>query len=212
MQRRLRQRTVKPSTLEDERLTAVPFGLRWFALLLQFWADDFGRAELLPRQMVKKLFPRDPQVTPERVEELVLELDAVGYLLVYADEDGRTLFQISQDLLGTVDKRGEDNFPPPPEPTGFANRFANRGLGERGSGRERARERVRFEGEGERESVRLPPSPFCSAHPAGTDDPCAHCGTARNRSKRWELLDRAGRDNSHLEVGDDFDEWDLEAF
>lgn len=32
----------------------------------------------------------------------------------------------------------------------------------------------------------LPPSPWCSKHPGGTDDPCPACGAHRERRKSWD--------------------------
>lgn len=202
-----RQRTVKPSFFRDPRVTAVPMGMRFFAMALMAWADDHGRGEVLPRRMVREMLPDDP-VSAERLEEVMLHLDESEFLLLYADEDGRSLFQIAPDLLGTVDRRNPSSYPEAPFASGFANRVANRGLGERERGR------VEFEGD-ERESVRLPPSPFCSRHPSGTERDCRHCGTARSRNHQWTLLQRAGQDNSHLEGGsDDFDDdfSDVEPF
>lgn len=188
-----RQRTIKPSLWTDPRVTSVSMSMRAFAIALILWADDHGRGEILPRRMGREMLP-DDDVSPERIEDAVLRLDQAGFLMLYADEDGRSLFQIAPDLLGTVDRRQASAYPDPPFANPFANRVANRGLrGERESGG-----RVEFEGE-----APVPPSPFCTDHPAGTRRDCRQCGTARMRSRRWEQLHRAGKDTTHLEVDDD---------
>lgn len=199
-----RQRTVKPSFFRDPRVTAVPMGMRFFATALMAWADDHGRGEVLPRRMQREMLSDDDVVSPDRIEEVMLHLAESGFLLLWADEDGRSLFQIAPDLLGTVDRRNPSTYPEPPFANSFANRVANRGLGEREGARvEFGSER----GGGERESVRLPPEPFCHRHPAGAEYDCRHCGTARSKNRQWELLRRAGRDNSHLEgPADAFDD------
>lgn len=206
--RKLRQRTVRPGLLGDDRVSGLSMAARYFLLALMFYADDAGRGEVLPRQMRRVMFPRD-EVSPERIEETMLVLDEAEVVLVYSDEDGRTLFQIAPDLLGTVDRRGGSEYPPPARRSHFAsvlaNRDANRGYGE-GGGRESG---VGFEGDEGDEPEEVPPEPFCERHPGGSGGKnCRACGDKRMANDQWKRLKRAGRDASHLEGGGDDDGWE----
>ena len=109
-----RQRTIRPDLVTDGRLTSLPMGVRMLAVMLLLYADDEGRAEFRPRHMIRTLLGQEETPpSPERLEELMLMLDDSGFLCLYADEDGRTLFQIAPDLLGRVDRPRPSLVPPP---------------------------------------------------------------------------------------------------
>lgn len=164
-------------------------------------ADDEGRLELRPDLIAGHLYPGDPAMTADVIEEHLLELDDAGFLTIYTVA-GRTLLQLASPLV--TQRPSPSPLPPParspdPEDSG---RFLAVG-GAREGARERAEERVRaeqaeraaewaaWEQEQEREAApRRPllldaPPIGCPDHPNGRYEDCGPCGTWRRRHELW---------------------------
>ncbi|WGL50663.1 hypothetical protein P5P86_11880 [Nocardioides sp. BP30] len=170
--------------------------MRFTSIGLQASADDQGRGPAEPRLIMADVYPLTQSVTEDVIDAHLLQLDDAGFLVLYAVGE-ETFFEIVD--WPRVDRPGVSDIPPPPPP------FAS----DSGTSPERLRvvegeSRARA-GEGEREregagwvrssgtdpdTSNAPPSPFCSRHPEGTDQPCRACGTARLRHSQWWQQDR----------------------
>lgn len=193
-------RPLPPDILIERRLSTLPVEVRWTAIGLRMYADDHGREVLDPHLLRSAIWPGDPHITTSMVEDHVLELDAVGYVVIY-DAAGETLFALAR--WGKVSHADPSYYPPPP-PEAFQNisRFALDRFpavereGESASG-------SAGEGVGVGPSGIDPdlfPSPFCSEHPLGTTEDCRNCGTARLRLK---LVERQRRVRAKADLAED---------
>lgn len=184
-----RRRYVTPETFGREDLLSLPPAVRLTEVGMRMYADDEGRERMTPALLRASLYPLNPEITDEAITDHLLQLDAAGCIVIY-DASGRTYYAMTD--WPTVDRPTRSKHPEPP-----AEPFANESRSPREPfvAGERGRER---EGEGEsgweaaagvsasrspREDD--PPSPFCRAHPEGTEHPCRGCGTARLRHRQW---------------------------
>ena len=174
-----RQRMLPPDLLLDEQLMELEPAVFKTAIGLRMHADDHGRQALNLRIILGQVWPTSDVVTTEVLEDHLLELDAVGYILTYTVE-GRNFYAMA--TWPSVSHASPSTLPAPPlesfrsrsggSPESFS---AGEGEGERGWG------------EGGAESpAGVPPSPFCKLHqPNGTRANCRHCGTARLAHEQW---------------------------
>lgn len=189
-----RQRELKPSLFSDRRFAQASPLAQLVFLMLGWYADDAGRQVVDGLFMRNVLFPGRPEVTSAQLDEVLLELDQLTLIEVYASGQD-SLFQIAEwARWWRVDRPGASSFPAPP-PRDDSRSLAN--------ARDPSRSFVAVEGESERASEGAaprdsPPDPFCKAHPEGTDDDCRSCGRARLRLEKWhhERYEHAKREGT----------------
>lgn len=173
-----RQRALPPDIFTDELLLNLPLEVRWTAIGLRMHADDFGRETANARLIASSVWPLNPEMTDETVEEHLLDLDEAGYIVIYAAA-GRTFYAIAD--WPSVSHPVRSKFPPPPERL----QSASGASPEHFSAVEGEREWRASGGAGEGPAG-IPPSPFCKLHqPSGTHANCRHCGTARLAHEQW---------------------------
>ncbi len=82
---------------------------------------------------------------------------------------------------------GSESAPPSPSrsPTDQKTRASPGKESSPGRARRGARASTREETRAALLAMAEPPEPFCCDHPAGTDEPCGPCGTARKRADLW---------------------------
>lgn len=187
-----RQRPVPPEDFTSEELLTLPAAVRATMTGLRMHADDQGRENANQRLLWSSIWPLSEEVTEEQIVDHLLELDAVGWLTIYS-AGGRTYYQV--DNWPKVDHGKPSRLPPPPSRTirdtdrePFAAREG-----------ERAGESERPEGAASRTDRDLGPSPFCTEHPDGINEPCRDCGTARLRHERF-IAERRAQALSETEV------------
>lgn len=191
-------RPLPPDILLDRRLITLSPEVKWTAIGLRMYVDEHGREVLDPHLLRSAIWPAQPEITTEMVEDHVLLLDQLGYIVIYA-AGGETLFAMAR--WGKLSHPEPSLYPPPPPD-----------LIQKDSGIRPDRfPAVEWESEGasaEGASVGAGPSgidpdwfpsPFCSEHPMGIDGDCRQCGTARLRLK---LLERQYRAQARAEVRD----------
>jgi len=196
---RRRQREIPPSLWTDPGLLGAPKPARLTGMGLWGFVDDEGRAELRADLIAGAVYPGDPEMTPEVIEEHIVQLDESGFLRIF-DAEGTTWIALSRPLRTPRPLASE--CPPPPVQEASGRFLAVGGA--------RARERVREEQEGrtsewarwaqEQESggTRTPKRPLlldappigCPDHPNGRFADCGPCGTARRRHDRWVAQQR----------------------
>ena len=193
-----RRRTITPEAFSREELLSLPPTTRLFEMGLRLCSDDQGRGRVNQRLLLAQIFPLDAALDESAIDEMLLDLDAAGAIVIY-DADGRTYWQITS--WPKVDRPTPSKNPAPP----LANhsrttRGEGEGVRESSSERESEREWERSsdsESDEERDGggptraprdPNLPPSPFCPAHQesGGTDGPCRSCGRARLQRKVWD--------------------------
>lgn len=184
-----RQRTLQAELWRRRKWVALEPMTRLTSIGLQASADDHGRGPVEPLLIKADIYPLDQEVTADLILEHVLDLDTAEFLTLY-QVGPDTFFQITH--WPRVDRPNPSDVPPPPDPlptdSGSTPEPFRVVEGER---RERVRE-GRESADGEAPSVLDPesdeaPSPFCTAHPNGTTDPCRGCGLARLRhSQFWQ--------------------------
>lgn len=181
-----KRRVMTPDDWNDETLQELPPMARLTYLGLRMFADDEGRESATAMRIRAALYPLDVDVTDDTIDEHLLLLERLGFLVLY-DAGRRLVFSLT--VWPRVDKAQPSSFPPPPP-----KRRAQSGQdpdsiaveGERGA----------EEGSGAWEEPRgtsgpdPEPSPFCSQHPDGTERPCGGCGTARKRHEMWARRQR----------------------
>lgn len=181
-------RPLPPDLLLERRLSTLPVEVRWTAIGLRMYADDHGREVFDPHLLRAAIWPADPHITTPIVEDHVLLLDEVGYIVIYPAA-GETLYALAR--WGKISHAAPSYYPPPPpEVLRKVSRFAL----DRNPAVEGESAWEGDEGEGAGHPGIDPdkfPSPFCSQHPLGTDDDCRACGTARLRLKLLERQHRA---------------------
>lgn len=194
---RRRQRAIRPEQWTHEALLRAPKPARLTGMGLWGIADDEGRLELRPDLIAGSIYPGDPAMTADVIEEHLLELDDAGFLTIYTAA-GRTLLELVSPLL--TQRPTPSPLPPParsPDPENSGKFLAVGGARERADERvraeagERAGEWADWEREQEREAApRRPlladaPPIGCPAHPNGRYEDCGPCGTARRRHDHW---------------------------
>ncbi len=197
-----RQRWLPPDDFSSEELLSLPAPVRLTAAGLRLYADAAGRERVNARLIHAQLYPLDDAISPADIEDHLLLLADAGFLVLYRSPEGRELFQIVRWPSTSHEPRSTF---PEPDPTAFEKAVGHppedftaveregESEGEERGGARRVRGRARG-ASGERETASndlpetddLPPSPFCSKHPNGTDKPCRACGTARLRKEEWQ--------------------------
>lgn len=181
-----KNRPLPPDIFTDEELIALPIAVRMTAIGLHFHADDQGRQTATTWQLKGAIWPGNPEMTEDAIVEHMLQLEEVGYLILYSDA-ARTYFSLT--------RWPRPNHPLPskfPEPPADRRRPDGEPPADRSAG-----ERARAESEWREPSAEspdgLPPSPFCRMHrPSGSGGvPCVHCQDARLAFKVWESEQRA---------------------
>lgn len=184
-----KRRHMTPNDWHDEDLQSMPtlHRLTWFGL--RMFADDEGRESANAARIAAALFPLDRSVTEDTIDTLLLEFEALGLLVLYVVQ-GRTYFALRH--WPRVDRPQDSRIPPPP-PVSTGSGSSRDPISVEGEREERGESGVRS-AEGEDRSRSDPdqePSPFCSKHPEGTEQPCGGCGTARKRHEMWSRGKRA---------------------
>lgn len=184
-----RQVPIPPEVFTDEALMEQPLPLRFTLFGLRMFADSQGREWATPARLKAALYLYNAEVSERLIEEHLLWLDAEGYLTLYLHDD-RFVYAIAD--WPSISHAKPSRFPPPPSDR------SSRGSLESFSARERE-EREERESRGESaegvwgvsESAweespdGTVPSPFCPAHPRGTQQRCRNCGTARLAQEQW---------------------------
>ena len=108
--------------LESPELTSTPDTVRLLAVWLRALAGPEGREELSPQQIRDAIWPTKPRhrprPTPSEVEDMMLELDRIGWLTIYPHptDPSRTIFQILATWPADPSKeRPTPDLPPPPQ-------------------------------------------------------------------------------------------------
>jgi len=179
-------RPLPPDILLDRRLIKLDLPVKWTAIGLRMYVDEHGREALDPFMLRAAIWPGHPEVTTAMVEDHVLELDQVGYVVIYPG-DGETLFAMAKWGKLSHSKMTPSLYPPPPpesvqifsgfQPDEFS--AVERESGSEG-GERVGPPRILLDGT---------PSPFCDEHhPTGApdDQDCRNCGTKRLAAKLWE--------------------------
>lgn len=181
-----KRRQMTPTDWNDEDLQSMsPLErLTWFGL--RMFADDEGRESANAARIRAALFPLDPTVTEDTIDETLLRFADLDLLVLYV-VGGRTYFALLE--WPRVDRPQESRIPAPPvstrsgsSPDPIAVEESREGRGESAESEERE--------DRSGSSPDQEPSPFCSKHPDGTEKPCGPCGTAR---KRHEMALRGRR-------------------
>lgn len=73
-----RIRSIKPETATDRKLATVTRDARYTFVLLISQADDDGLVRAEPRQLLGNLYPYDPDVTTDLLEDWLSELVSIG--------------------------------------------------------------------------------------------------------------------------------------
>lgn len=178
-----RKREIHPQMFHDEELMSLPVAVRWTAVGLRLFADDFGRESATSIRIRSAVWPMDADITDAVIEEHLLTLDEAGYLVLY-QVGKRTYFALRN--WQKVDRPTASSIPEPPAETDSRAARESFVAGERGRESEwesKRGERAEENSQAAREGT--PPSPFCAAHPEGTNSPCRNCGTARLRHEQW---------------------------
>jgi hypothetical protein len=186
----------------DETLMGLPAKVRLTGVGLRFAADDEGRASATAAVLRGLLWPLDPDMTDDLMDEHLLALADAGYIVLYAVE-GRTYLVLAD--WPAVDRPRPSRLPAPPPRESLASLsrhpredFAVVGGGgrqeeaaQRAEGEEARRAEAGAAGEGAAgggaDATRdlREPSPFCRRHPDGSERPCGPCGSARKRHDFW---------------------------
>lgn len=175
-----RQRPVPPEDFTSEELLSLPATVRATMTGLRMHADDQGRENAHQRLLWSSIWPLSEEVTEDDVVDHLLRLAEVEWLDLYS-ATGRTYYQIVN--WPKVDHGKPSRLPAPPSRTPRESFAAGES--------ESAGESERPESGPSRTIPALGPSPFCSQHPDGIDEPCRDCGTARLRHERWVVARRA---------------------
>lgn len=194
-----KQRMISAADLET--LAGVPDGVKPTAMWLWLNLDPLGRGLLHPGVISRRMYPT-LRLTPDEVEDHLLELMDAGFLTTYraeGDEWILLLHPLKVDLRGTP-----ISTPEPPWRALHGVSVAVGGAGARA--RERAREQVRAEGAAradawdavqrdrerpaerpERPVLLDAPPMFCDEHmPGGAGKTkCGPCRDARNKRDAW---------------------------
>jgi hypothetical protein len=187
-----RSRTIPVDLWGDRRWLALDPMVRMTSIGLYGYADDRGRGSVTPLLIKADIYPLNEDVRASTIEDHMLALAGAGFLDLYTVAD-ELFFAIVR--WPRVDHPKESEIPPPPpiETDSGSDPDSFPVVG--GEGRGRAREGVEggrpggpWEGpSGSDLDPNDAPSPFCTRHPNGTDQPCRACGTARLRhSKFWQ--------------------------
>lgn len=205
---RRRQREIPPALWTDPGLLRAPKPARLTGMGLWGFVDDEGRAELRADLIAGAVYPGDPEMTPEVIEEHVMLLDESGFLRIF-DANGSTWIALSRPLRTPRPMASECPPPPAPEPSGRFMAVGGARERVRAEQDERASEWARWAQEQERTPV--PKRPLlldappigCPEHPNGRFADCGPCGTARRRHDRWvaqqRYEDQVGKFNDEQE-------------
>lgn len=87
-----RQRFIKPSFYDDEKLAEISIFARYLYIGLWCHFDRSGFIEYGPKVFKKYVFPYDDQISPEIVEQLTLELVKSGRLVPFLVDFKRLLY------------------------------------------------------------------------------------------------------------------------
>ncbi|WP_187977184.1 hypothetical protein [Mycetocola sp. JXN-3] len=191
-----RQRTIKPDLFRNEDLAGLSPAVRLTAIGLQLCVDDHGRASATAALLKADLWALDREVTEDVVDEHLLQLAEIGYLVLYAV--GKRTYLVLTDRA-RVDRPTASKIPEPPaqDPLASGSGATREPLAveeeERGREWEREWENESRSGRASEEDhsgaarESLGPSMFCPDHEEtlGTLQPCGPCGTARQRHKIW---------------------------
>jgi DNA-binding transcriptional ArsR family regulator len=174
-----------PEDWQDEDLGSLPLAVRFTYLGLKMFADDQGRESATAARIRAALYTLDETVTDETIDEHLVMLADAGLITLYV-VGARTYFAIEE--WPRVDQAKPSRIPEPPIRTTSGSRPDDVAVvGEEG------REEREAPGEpGATSGSPLEPSPFCSKHPDGTEQPCGGCGTARKRHELWVRRQRQG--------------------
>lgn len=181
--------------------------------------DDEGRIELRPELIAGSIYPGDPTMTPELIEEHLLELDETGFLTLYRSA-GLEWVQLLDPLLTQRPRASEAPAPPVRARPEHSGNFMAVGR-EASVSRERAREQVASEDAerasqwatwaAEQERDPRPTRPLlldappigCPEHPSGRFADCGPCGTARRRHDKWVAQQRYSEQMARYDDGAD---------
>lgn len=182
-----RIRTIKPEFFTSATVARLSYRARltWQGIWTQ--VDDGGRMRYDPRVLAGAIWPQEDEVTWREVTSDVDELLVAGVVVTYGPE-GEYLAVTNWHEHQRINKPTASKVPPPPrrddsgstpgvvtEEVFHSSPVENtlpdpyRGEGEREVERER-------EVEGRADA---PTTPFCFAHPSGTERPCRACQAAR---------------------------------
>jgi len=174
---------VPPEDWTTEEFMTLSPAVRATMTGLRMHADDQGRENANQRLLWSSIWPLSEEVTEEELVDHLLILAELEWLDLYSVGQ-RTYYQVLN--WPKVDHGKPSRLPAPPSRTARESFAA--GEGERASESEWAES---AEGVRSRTIPGLGPSPFCSAHPEGINEPCRDCGTARLRHERWVAERRA---------------------
>lgn len=176
-----RIRSVHPDICASQTLAQLPAHLE--RTFVRFWThcDDHGRCEDRPRLIKAGIYPEHDEITWERLDGELWELDAAGLIIRYESGGKAYIAVCSWSEYQHPQKPRPSKFPPPPEtddngtpddPSGTATRRVRDTSGN-GMGLERERER---ETGGEKETVTAAPKPSLAL--VAPDTPSSPTATA----------------------------------
>jgi len=165
-----RNRQLSKSLRTDKKVNAWPIELRFFWTQLWGYCDDYGRGVFDSLLIRADVFPRDPAVTLDQVDDWMGELETSGVIIRYQinGHDDTFFFCPNWEKHQRLSRPTASDIPAPHAIAEQMHVNAEQmHAEEKGKRREE-------EGEGI-----TPPTPFCKKHPTGTDSPCRACGNAR---------------------------------
>lgn len=194
-----RIRSVKPELRTSKVVTAWPFDLRYFWVLLWGYLDDYGRGQDIAKTIAGDCYPLDDAITAKTVERWlsILATKPAGRddapLCRYEILGNRYIHAVNWKEHQRVNRPTRSRIPPcplhellmdentEPLPDSLSEEFSeplNVGGGRREEGGRK--------GEGDSLNPAPRPNAWCPKHPGGSDDPCRSCGTARQAAEAWD--------------------------
>lgn len=170
--------------------------IRLTGLGLRFYVDDEGRGSATPALIRSQLWPLESSMENRTIQQHLRVLAKLGYIELYS-VNGRKLLAVLD--WPAVDRGVRSSLPPPPSFDPFAkpSRTSRASFAVVGGGEGEGREAGPGAGGPSRTIRDDEPSPFCRKHqPAGTDNDCGGCASARKRHDLWL------REQARLETDD----------
>jgi len=189
-----RMRSLKPEFWDDRKLArGTTRDARMLYMGLWNQADEHSRLNGDWLWIKGRVFPYDDDITAAGIGALLAELVTAGRVETYEVEGDPYLFLPKLARHQRLDGKVDSRHPSPPDPDLSAHDpdlFRSdpdlsalsmlQVAGSRGQGADPP-------------PADLPPSPYCSKHPKGTERTCGPCGTARLKAAAWTKAEPARR-------------------
>jgi hypothetical protein len=174
-----RIRSVKPELRTSELVASWPMGLRYFWVLLWGYCDDYGRGRDNARLIVADSFPLDDDIDATQIQGWMDVLAGAGMIRRY-QVDNVDYFHVSDWANMQKVSHPSKIFSPPPPWQESGSGTSPEPLPSDSAEMPRGGGGVKGDGSGGGGDT---PTPYCEAHPKGTNTPCRPCGEARKASE-----------------------------